>query len=73
MKILKLTDTQQAFFMLLVFVLPSMTVWFGLGMPTDRTALGLLGAGIVSGILAFIKELLGWKPSEKKGKEELAD
>jgi len=59
---IKLTDVQQAWLMLIVFVLPSLITWAALGYPTDRASLGILGSAILSGILAFIKELLGWKP-----------
>ena len=55
-----LTDEQQATLMFLVFVLPAIGVWAGLGFPTSREALGILGSAIISGILVFIKELLGW-------------
>lgn len=58
----KLTDFQQAFLMLLVFVLPVLIVWTSSGMPIDRTSLGLLFSGILSGILVFIKEMLGGTP-----------
>lgn len=60
----KLTDTQQAFFMLLIFILPPLSVWMGLGFPMDKAALGILGSSIVSGILVFIKEMAGWKPPD---------
>jgi hypothetical protein len=56
---LALTDQQQALFMLLVFVLPAFLSWLGLGAPLDRVGLALLGSGIVSGILAYVKEALG--------------
>jgi len=57
-----LSDTAQAFLMLLVFILPSVIAWAALGYPTDRTSLGILGSALLSGILVFIKELLGGKP-----------
>jgi len=63
---IKLTDTQQATLMLLVFVFPAFIVWTALGMPTDKAALGLLLSSVLSGALVFIKELLGWKPKEQK-------
>lgn len=56
-----LTDLQQAILMLFVFILPSLIAWCALGMPTDRVAVGLLLANILSGILAFCKEMLGSK------------
>ena len=58
-KIGPLTNLQQAFLMLLVFVLPAVIVWFNNSMPVDRSSLGLLFAAILSAILVFIKELLG--------------
>ena len=60
---MNLTDRQQALVMFLVFVIPAFIVWFGLEMPTDRAAIGLLAANILSGILAGLKELAGWKES----------
>ena len=59
----KLTDKQQAYFMLLIFILPPFIVWLAEGFPVERATIGILLAGILSGIIAFIKELLGWKPS----------
>lgn len=47
--------------MLLVFILPPIITWAGLGMPTDRSALGLLLSAVLSGVLVFIKEILGGK------------
>ena len=47
--------------MFLVFVLPAFGTWFGLGMPTERIAIGLLVSSVISGILVGVKELLGWK------------
>ena len=64
----ELTDIQQAVLMLLVFVLPSLIAWTALGYPSDRASLGILGSSILSGILAFIKELLGIKKEESRGK-----
>jgi len=60
----RLTDTQQAIVMLLVFLLPPVITWTALGYPTDRVSLGILGSAILSGILAFLKELLGGKPPQ---------
>ncbi len=54
-----LTNSQQAVLMMLAFILGPVAVWFGLGAPTDHQALALLGAGMISGVLAFIKEILG--------------
>lgn len=63
-----LTDKQQAFIMLLVFILPALITWCALGMPTDKASLGLLFASILSGVLAFCKELLGGRvPDEQEG------
>ena len=55
----RLSDRDQAFLMLFVFVLPALIAWAGLGMPTDRQALGILLAAVLSGVLAFVKEILG--------------
>ena len=54
-----LSDSEQAILMFFVFVLPPVITWTALGYPTDRASLGILGSAILSGILAFIKELLG--------------
>ena len=59
----KLDDKTQALLMFLVFMLPPLMAWAALGMPTDKTSLGILLAALLSGVLAGIKELLGWKPS----------
>jgi len=61
----KLTDVQQGILMFLVFILPPLITWAALGYPTDRTSLGILGSAILSGILALIKEILGYKPKEQ--------
>ena len=58
-----LTDKEQAFLMLFVFILPAIGVWAGLGFPTSREALGILASAIISGILVFLKEMLGWSES----------
>lgn len=58
---LKLTDKQQAYIMFLVFVIPALVTWTALGMPTDRIAIGLLVSNLLSGTLAALKELAGWK------------
>jgi hypothetical protein len=34
----------------------------GLGYPTGRVELGLLGSSLLGGVIAAIKELLGGKP-----------
>ncbi len=57
-----LSDKEQAALMMLVFVLPPIITWCGLGMPTDRGSLGLLLSSILSGILVFVKEILGGLP-----------
>jgi len=62
----KLSDREQAYLMLLVFILPPLITWAGLGMPTDRQSLGILLSAMLSGILAFIKELLGGKPPKEE-------
>lgn len=54
-----LTDFQQGILMLLAFVLPSFTAWLGTGAPTDHTALAMLAAAVLAGVLAFVKEQLG--------------
>lgn len=62
-----LNNSQQAFLMLLVFILPSLSVWAGLGMPTDKAAIGILLSAMISGIIAFIKEILGGKAPTSEG------
>jgi len=57
-----LNDQQQALLMLLVFVLPPLMVWAALGFPSSRTEVGILVSALISGVIAFVKELLGWKP-----------
>jgi len=66
----KLSDRDQAILMLLVFVLPPIITWASLGMPTDRVALGILISAILSGVLAFIKEILGGKPPQEEDPPE---
>jgi hypothetical protein len=61
-----LTNRQQALLMLLVFILPSLITWSALGFPTGRAELGILASAILSGILAFVKELLGGRPPPEK-------
>ena len=63
---MKLTDKQQAYLMLLAFVLPAFIVWLTNGKPiSDETSLRFLAAAVLSGILAFIKELADYQPKEK--------
>jgi hypothetical protein len=66
-----LSNGQQALLMFFAFLIPvltSVSTWAALGMPTDRSALGILVSsilgGIVAGIIAFSKEILGGKPAE---------
>ena len=59
---MKLTDKQQALLMFAAFVLPPLATWMGLGYPTGRIELGLLGSSLMGGVIAAIKELLGGKP-----------
>ena len=61
-----LNDIQQALLMLLVFVLPPVITWTALGFPTGRAELGILASAVLSGILVFIKEILGWKGKEEQ-------
>ena len=61
-----LSNRQQALLMLFVFLLPPVITWLAMGFPTDRVTLGILGAAVLSGILAFIKELLGGKSQPPK-------
>jgi hypothetical protein len=56
---MSLSDQQQAYLMLAVFVLPAVIAWLANGAPTDRTTLSILGGAILSGVLAYIKEALG--------------
>lgn len=58
-----LSNQQQAFLMVLVFVLPPIITWSALGFPTGRAELGILASAILSGVLAFVKEILGGKDS----------
>lgn len=60
-----LSNREQAFLMLFVFILPPIITWCGLGMPSDRSSIGILLSAMLSGVLAFTKELLG---SPKEGK-----
>jgi len=61
---MKLTDKQQALLMFAAFVLPPLAVWMGLGYPTGRAELGILGSSLVGGVIAAIKELLGGKTNQ---------
>lgn len=45
--------------MFAVFVLPALVAWLTNGAPVDRVSLSLLGAALISGVLAYIKEALG--------------
>lgn len=61
-----LSNGQQALMMLTAFLVPllaSVASWAALGMPTDRSAMGLLVAAICgdisAGIIVFAKEILG--------------
>lgn len=60
-----LTDKQQGLMMLLIFILPPFITWTALGFPTGRAELGILASAFISGILAFTKEVLGWKETVK--------
>jgi len=57
-----LSNREQAILMCLVFTLPAIITWTGLGMPTDRVSIGLLISAILSGVLVFLKEILGGQP-----------
>lgn len=59
-----LSNKQQAYLMLVAFVLMPISVWAGNGLPTDRASVGLLVSSICSGIVLFIKEMLGGKAKE---------
>lgn len=61
----RLSDREQAILMLLVFILPPIITWAALGMPTDRASLGILLSAVLSGILVFVKELLGGTPPKE--------
>jgi hypothetical protein len=54
-----LSDRTQAELMLLAFLLPAVVSWVGLGFPTDKTSLALLGSALLGGVIAFIKDALG--------------
>lgn len=60
-----LSNREQAVLMLLVFLLPPLITWTGLGFPTDRNSLGLLASAMLSGVLVFIKEILGGQPPKE--------
>lgn len=51
--------------MLLVFVFPPLITWSALGFPTGRAELGILASSMLSGILVFIKEILGGTPPKE--------
>ena len=59
----KLTDRQQAVVMFLVLMIPALLLWINAEMPMDRAGLSLLLYGLLSGFLAGLKELAGWKES----------
>ena len=54
--------------MLLVFILPPIITWAALGFPTDRLAIGILVSAILSGVLVFLKEILGGQPPPEEEK-----
>jgi hypothetical protein len=45
--------------MLAVFVIPALVAWTSNGAPTNHADLSVLVAAILSGIMAFLKEVLG--------------
>ena len=57
-----LSNREQAILMCLVFILPPIITWSALGFPTDRLAMGILVSAILSGVLVFLKEILGGQP-----------
>jgi len=59
-----LSDKEQAALMLLVFILPVLITWTANGMPMDKASISLVISGMLSGILVFIKEILGGKPPQ---------
>ena len=40
-----------------ICVIPPIAIWMGLGFPTDRVALGILGSSIAAAVVAWLKEL----------------
>lgn len=56
---MQLSNNQQAILMFLAFFLPPLGTWFALGYPTDHAAVGILAASVVSGLIAYIKEISG--------------
>jgi len=60
-----LSDREQALLLMLTFILPPLITWAALGMPTDKVSLGILLSAVLSGILAFVKELLGGAPPKE--------
>ena len=59
---IKLTDREQAFLMFLAFLMPAIILWVSSSNWLTSDGLRILIGGIASGIIAAIKELLGWKP-----------
>jgi len=57
---IKLTDRQQALIMFAVLMFPALLLWINAEMPTDRAGISLLLYGLMSGLLAGLKELAGW-------------
>ena len=50
-------ETKKRLIQLGLAVLPPIIAWMGLGFPTDRQALGILGAAIGGAVLAWLKGL----------------
>jgi uncharacterized membrane protein len=48
-----------------VAVLIPIGAWLGLGFPTDKAALGILGASLVSNIVSSIQILFGTTPASE--------
>jgi len=49
--------------MFVAFLIPPLVTWTALGFPTDKAAIGILVAALLSASFAFIKEILGGQPS----------
>lgn len=63
---MKLTDNQQALLMFLALALPSIILWLTSSEPLfTEPSLRILLAGILGGLIAFIKEIADYKPKEE--------
>jgi hypothetical protein len=49
-----------------IAILIPLAAWFGLGLPTDKIALGILGASEVANVIQAIEVLFGVTPPVKE-------